>query len=121
MWSQVIRRREQCRRGAFILAPALFLVWSSRIDVALGFVQSAVNKYVVNDGTNNTHEPALGEFQVDLGGNIPFTRYGDTTPTSGHYYALKWNPGTFATFLAAVRKHFLDIRSLDADIKSQAP
>jgi hypothetical protein len=77
--------------------------------------QAPVNTYFVNDGTNDAFDPSNAEIAPDLGGLIPFERYLDTNPTTGHFFARQWTgPQPFFNEMLA---HWTDLVALDQQIK----
>ena len=79
-----------------------------------------VEAYSVNDGRNDAHDIAFGEFGPDLGSTIYFSRYRDVNPLTGHVYARNWPPGPpgTPTFVDFMLEHMMDF---DQRVASLSP
>ncbi|MSR48263.1 MAG: hypothetical protein EXS13_14590, partial [Planctomycetes bacterium] len=83
--------------------------------------QTNITSYYVNDGKSDSYDFSTGEMAIDTGGFVPFDRYTDTTPGSGHYIARIYTPpagsGFPATFHQLMKESLLDLAGLDSILK----
>ncbi len=85
--------------------------------------QSSISTYYVNEGKDDTCDAAPGEFHIDLGGFIPWSRYTENSAAGGHAFAkiydsISWGTGHPATFFDLMTKYGLDLDSLNSELNS---
>lgn len=107
-------RRKLVRSNAsWVVAATCVIASTAALRTLAG--QAPVESYYVNDGKNNNYDNAFGELAKDLGGHVPWSRYIDVTPVTGHYFARAWtNPTT--SFAEMMYDGALDLNYLNSQV-----